>query len=141
MFAARDVHTTNLRQFAWNVYRDIFYGSGNTRSASGEFEGLGAEAQCEVLARRLSIKAGNKLSRRPYAYANCSVIGAPDLPDGEYIVYFDGYSFAVIRQRGLWFSHGPLRGSMSRDQLSFISFLRGDIVTCMTVICVACGVT
>jgi hypothetical protein len=75
----------------------------------GNLKGLGAEAQCEVLARRLSIEAGNKLSLRPYAYADCSVIGAPDLPDGEYIVYFDGYSFAVIRQRGLWFSRGPAK--------------------------------
>jgi hypothetical protein len=74
----------------------------------GNLKGLGVEARCEVLARKLSTDAGSRQLQRTYTYTDCSVIGAPaDLPAGEYIVYFDGHSFSVANQRGLWFSRGP----------------------------------
>jgi hypothetical protein len=85
-------------------------GMGTLTLLEGNLRGLGVEAKCEVLARRLSIDAGSISLPRPYAYTDCTVIGAPaDLPAGEYIVYFDGHSFAATSQRGLWFSHGIAR--------------------------------
>jgi hypothetical protein len=84
-------------------------GMGTLTLLEGNLRGLGVEAKCEVLARRLSIDADRPL-QRPYAYMDCTVIGAPaDLPAGEYIVYFDGHSFAATSRRGLWFSHGIAR--------------------------------
>jgi hypothetical protein len=82
-------------------------GLGTLTLLEGNLRGLGVEAKCEVLARRLSVDAGSRPLQRPYAYTDCSVIGAPaDLPAGEYIIYFDGHRFAATSRRGLWFSHG-----------------------------------
>ncbi len=82
-------------------------GLGTLTLLKGNLRGFGVEANCEVLARRLSIDAGSRLVQRPYVYTDCAVIGAPpDLPAGKYIVYFDGHRFAVTSRRGLWFSHG-----------------------------------
>ena len=82
-------------------------GLGTLTLLKGNLKGFGVEADCEVLARRLSIDADSRLMQRPHVYTDCWVIGAPaELPAGEYVVYFDGYSFAARTQRGLWFSHG-----------------------------------
>jgi len=82
-------------------------GMGTLTLVEGNLRGLGVEAKCEVLARRLSIYAASRSLQRPYAYTDCTVIGAPtDLPAGEYIVYFDGHRFAATSRRGLWLSHG-----------------------------------
>jgi hypothetical protein len=82
-------------------------GHGTLTLLPGNLRGLGVDAKCEVLARRLSIDTGSKPVQRPYVYTDCSVIGAPaDLPAGEYIVHFDGHRFLATSQRGLWFSHG-----------------------------------
>lgn len=81
--------------------------TGTLTLLEGKLKGLGLEAKCEVLARRLAIDAIGMPLQRPYIYTDCSVIGAPaDLPDGEYNVYFDGHSFAAKSQRGHWFSRG-----------------------------------
>ena len=86
-------------------------GVGTLTLLQGNLRGLGVDAKCEVLARRLSIDAGSKPLQPPYAYTDCSVIVAPaDLPAGEYIVYFDGHRFAATSRRGLWFSHGIAEG-------------------------------
>jgi hypothetical protein len=82
-------------------------GMGTLTLLEGNLRGLGVEAKCEVLARKLAIDAIGMPLQRPYIYADCSVIGAPaGLPDGEYNVYFDGHSFAAKSQRGHWFSRG-----------------------------------
>jgi hypothetical protein len=82
-------------------------GLGTLTLLKGNLRGFGVEANCEVLARRLSLDAGSRLMERQYVYTDCAVIGAPaDLPAGKYIVYFDGHRFAVTSRRGLWFSHG-----------------------------------
>lgn len=75
----------------------------------GKLKGFGVEAKCEVLVRRLTINSAIRPLVRGYAYTDCSIIGAPaELPDGEYVVYFDGHRFAAAIQRGLWFSRGPV---------------------------------
>jgi hypothetical protein len=74
----------------------------------GNLKGLGVDAKCEVLARKQLIVSGGRPFQQPYTYKDCWVIGAPaNLPAGEYVVYFDGHSFAAGGQRGLWFSRGP----------------------------------
>lgn len=74
----------------------------------GSVKGMGLEAECEILARRLSIPAdpGTELPRF-FTYTDCSVVGAPaDLPDGEYVAWFEGYSLNTTLHRGLWLSRG-----------------------------------
>ena len=82
-------------------------GMGTLTLLEGSLRGVGVEAKCEVLARRLSISAASRPLQRPYAYTDCTVIGSPaNLPAGEYIVYFDGHRFAVTSRRGLLLSRG-----------------------------------
>jgi hypothetical protein len=82
-------------------------GQGTLTLIEGKLKGLGLEARCEVLARRLAIDAIGMPLQRPYIYTDCSVIGAPaELPDGDYNVYFDGHSFEARSLRGHWFSRG-----------------------------------
>jgi len=75
----------------------------------GFVQGMGREAQCEVLARRLPIPADQGAEiLHSFIYADCSVVAAPpDLPDGEYLACFEGYSLSASLHRGLWFSRGP----------------------------------
>jgi len=70
---------------------------------------MGQTAECEVLARRITVPTeGGPDSRNFYTYTDCSVIGAPsELPDGEYMVRFEGYTFKTTLHRGLWLSCGP----------------------------------
>jgi hypothetical protein len=82
-------------------------GRGTLIVLEGNLKGCGVEAKCEVLARMQPGSAGNGPLQRAYTYTDCSVIDAPAyLPAGEYIVQFDGHSFAATCQRGLWFSRG-----------------------------------
>lgn len=63
--------------------------------------GMGREARCHVLARRVG------LGRGPL-YADCCVIGSPDdLPDGEYSIEFAGTRAMVVRRLGVWASFDP----------------------------------
>lgn len=75
----------------------------------GTVEGMGQTAECEVLARRIIVPPDSQPDgRRFYTYTDCSVIGAPfDLPEGEYLVHFEEYTFKATCQRGLWLSCGP----------------------------------
>jgi hypothetical protein len=81
---------------------------GNIVLLHGTVTGLGKLAGCEVLTRRITADDGNGLLPRPYAFTDCSVIGAPaDLPDGEYTTRSEGYSFTAACHRGIWFSRNP----------------------------------
>jgi hypothetical protein len=49
---------------------------------------------------------------------DCTLIGGPaDLPDGDYIASFEGFSAITIRRNGLWLSSGiavPDEGQSTR---------------------------
>lgn len=67
----------------------------------GRLEGASREDKCLVLANRVHD-----------AYDDCSIVSAPnDLPDGDYIVSFDGHHFTAAKTRGLWLSCGPARAA------------------------------
>jgi hypothetical protein len=71
----------------------------------GTVTGPGLTAGCEVLARKVIADESTGLLPRPFAFTDCSVIGAPtDLPDGEYAIRFEGYSFTAACHHGIWFS-------------------------------------
>ncbi len=64
----------------------------------GTLRGMGRESICEMLA--MKDRAAN--GTQP-VYSLCSVLtAAPDLPDGDYIVEFDGRKVRARRQGGLW---------------------------------------
>ena len=76
----------------------------------GSIKGMGREAECEILARRLPIPVDPRDPMpRLFTYTDCSVVEAPaDLPEGEYLAQFEGYSLSVTLYRGLWLSRGPV---------------------------------
>lgn len=87
---------------------------GNIVLLHGTVTGPGKLAGCEVLPRRITADDGNGLLPRPYAFTDCSVIGAPaDLPDGECTTRSEVYSFtaAAIVEYG---SHATLPPRPSR---------------------------
>lgn len=68
----------------------------------GLLTGMGYHEPCEMLAIKESAsgKAREMFSR-------CSVIDAPQqLPDGEYVVSFNGYSVPAKKEGGLWMPAG-----------------------------------
>jgi hypothetical protein len=74
----------------------------------GTVTGTGRVAGCEVLARKIIAEENGGQLPRPYDFTDCSVIGAPsDLPDGEYAIRFEGYSFTAACLHGIWFSRSP----------------------------------
>lgn len=65
----------------------------------GVLRGTESETRCEVLARQHSVESGFRGSR----YSEAFVLNAPlDLPDGTYMVTFDGHSFDAVRHHGIW---------------------------------------
>jgi hypothetical protein len=74
----------------------------------GHVKGMGKQADCQVLARRLWVYGEETDSLRILTYTDCSVIGAPaELPDGKYLVEFEEYSALAARHKGFWLSFGP----------------------------------
>jgi hypothetical protein len=74
----------------------------------GRLKGMGRQADCQVLARKLLVYGEETASLRVFTYTDCSVIGAPsELPDGEYLVEFDEYSALAACHKGFWLSFGP----------------------------------
>lgn len=64
----------------------------------GTLKGMGRESKCEMLAVKESAAV-----RAVPACSLCSVImAAPDLPDGESIVEFEGRRVRAKREGGLW---------------------------------------
>ena len=54
------------------------------------------EAKCEVLARKNPLSGGS-------LYSEGFVLNAPPgLPNGEYLVYFDGHLLRATKRSGLW---------------------------------------
>lgn len=72
----------------------------------GIVRGMGQEAEIEVLTRR--VQDHNASGSQPvFKYVDCTVIGGPtDLPDGDYIASFAGFSAVMTLHRGLWMSPG-----------------------------------
>ena len=74
---------------------------GNVVLLPATLKSTGAEASCEVLARRLGIDPAP-------VYSDCSVIGAPEeLPDGDYTIQFETVQTTVTKLRGLWLTFDP----------------------------------
>jgi hypothetical protein len=75
----------------------------------GAVTGSGYEAECEILARRITVPPDPDQERtHAFTYEDCSVVGTPvDLPDGEYVARFEGYTLNVTLHRGLWLSRRP----------------------------------
>ena len=76
----------------------------------GYLKGMLRDADCEVLARKVPVLARTGAGAREYTYSDCAIINAPiDLPDGEYIVYFDRHTVAVTKERGFWVPRGSAK--------------------------------
>ena len=68
------------------------------------------DAECDVLARKVPLGPSSAGGPADFTYSDCAVIEAPsDLPDGEYIIYFDRHTVAITRERGYWLPHGPAK--------------------------------
>jgi|HubBroStandDraft_1064217.scaffolds.fasta_scaffold119300_2 hypothetical protein len=64
----------------------------------GLLKGMGRETPCDMLA----MKDARSVTG-PIAYSQCCVIDAPmDLPDGVYVVTFNGLVVAARKEGGLW---------------------------------------
>jgi hypothetical protein len=65
---------------------------------SGRLEGMGREASCTLNALRVSLP-GTIVSH----FVNCNIHHAPsDLPDGEYLVTFEGGMIPFQKRDGVW---------------------------------------
>lgn len=59
----------------------------------------------EVRCQMLAMKEWHRESGH-VVYSSCCVLDAPpDLPDGDYTVYFERHSVNAVRQGGLWLPH------------------------------------
>lgn len=75
---------------------------------NGRVKGMGKQAECQILARRLCVFGEPAGSQRDFTYTDCSVIGAPsELPDGDYLVEFEEFSALAACHKGFWLSFGP----------------------------------
>ena len=84
----------------------------------GQLRGMGREAPCELLARRTSMPGAHP-SHLSFEYSDCVILNAPpDLPDGDYMLFFAGYSTVANRVRGLWGSFGAVVRDRSADGLT-----------------------
>ncbi len=64
----------------------------------GLLTGMGQHEPCEMLAIK---ESGSGVS--PEVFSRCSVIDAPqELPDGDYMVSFNGFSVSARKECGLW---------------------------------------
>ena len=69
----------------------------------GYVKGMRRDAQCDILARRVPDAPRTGPGSPDYTYSDCAIIDAPaDLPDGEYMVYFDRHTVAATKERGSW---------------------------------------
>lgn len=72
----------------------------------GFLKGMLRDAECDILARKVPVAAGSS----DYTYSDFAVIEAPiDLPDGEYLIYFDRHTVAATKEHGYWVPHGAAR--------------------------------
>lgn len=56
------------------------------------------EVRCEMLAIRERLRESGQI-----LYSRCCVLDAsPEIPDGNYTVFFDGHRVSAVRQGGLW---------------------------------------
>lgn len=65
----------------------------------GVLQGMGRTAACSFVAEKDWSPGGADQAR----YRHCSVVSAPaELPDGIYLLHFEGYLTCVERRRGHW---------------------------------------
>ena len=73
----------------------------------GYVRGMRRDAECDILARKVSVAAKTRPGSPDYTYSDCAIIDAPaDLPDGEYMVSFDRHTVAATKERGFWVPRG-----------------------------------
>lgn len=83
----------------------------------GQLKGMGLEAECDLLARRIKWSAPGD-ERSTLGYTGCVILTAPaDLPDGDYMAFFSGHSLPVNRTRGLWVPIGEAIRDSASDAL------------------------
>jgi hypothetical protein len=72
--------------------------------------GMNRQAECDVLARKLSQNPLNATSHvGTPAYSECSIISAPaDLPDGDYRLIFEGHVVTTRKEHGVWIMLEPV---------------------------------
>jgi hypothetical protein len=85
----------------------------------GHVKGMSRTATCEVLARKIPL--GPKLKTGSHEYSSdCAVIDAPaDLPDGEYLIYFDEHVISATKKGAYWLSRGT--ANLYRDAIFLAS--------------------
>lgn len=85
--------------------------NGTFHLCSGSVAGMGREADCELMARRLTIFESRLLPS--VLYEDCLILDAPaDLPDGDYKVRFSGYRTVATKRHGIWFACGPVHNEI-----------------------------
>jgi hypothetical protein len=76
----------------------------------GYLKGMLRDAECNILARKVPVAARTTARSPDYTYSDCAVIDAPmDLPDGEYLIYFDHHTVAATKERGYWIPRGAAK--------------------------------
>jgi hypothetical protein len=69
----------------------------------GVLHGMLHQAQCEIVARKLSVDISAE-------YSDCIVVGvSAELPDGLYLAVFEGHSMRIVRDHGIWLAASPAK--------------------------------
>ena len=76
---------------------------------TGRLVGMGQQAECEVMAKRTSrSESGETIYGETVIYSEPVVIHAPnELPEGEYMLFFENVSTPVLHKGVLWMPSGP----------------------------------
>ena len=86
----------------------------------GYLKGMLRDAECSILARKVPLAAKTGAGSQDYTYSDFAVIDAPiDLPDGEYLIYFDRHTVAATKEGGYWVPHGAAK--RHREQIFMAS--------------------
>lgn len=65
--------------------------------------GMQQQAQCEIVARKLSADLSPE-------YCDCIIVDvSAELPDGPYLAVFEGHSMHIVRDHGIWLSSSPAK--------------------------------
>jgi hypothetical protein len=60
------------------------------------------EAECELIAHQQSADLSTQ-------YSDCIIVQASaDLPDGQYLVEFDGHSMRAVKEHDIWLTASPI---------------------------------
>ena len=80
----------------------------------GMLRGMEREAPCEMLAMKEA-----ESGKGPVIFSRCSVIDAPiDIPDGDYVVSFNGCVVSARKEAGLWIPDGSAVEEPSAERMN-----------------------